>query len=45
MAFLKKEGKQYNKVISSWQGPVIIGGDCNTVMCTANKSNGVINHK
>lgn len=45
-----EEGKQefleeLHKVMGSWQGPTIIGGDFNLVRFRSDKSNGVINHR
>lgn len=45
-----EDGKQdfldeLDKVMGSWQGPVMIGGDFNLIRCVADKSNGVSNHK
>lgn len=36
---------ELHKVMSSWQGPIILGGDFNLVRSTADKSNGVVNFK
>lgn len=32
-------------LMTSWQGPLLIGGDFNLVRFTSDKSNGVINHR
>jgi hypothetical protein len=31
--------------MSSWQGPIVVGGDFNLVRDSQDKSNGVINHR
>jgi hypothetical protein len=45
-----EDGKQsfideLHEVMSSWQGPIVIGGDFNLVRTSHDKSNGVINHR
>lgn len=32
-------------IMSTWQGPTLVGGDFNLVRFVSDKSNGVINHK
>jgi hypothetical protein len=36
---------ELEKVMGSWTGPTLIGGDCNLVRFIRNKSNGIINHR
>jgi hypothetical protein len=36
---------ELHEVMSSWQGPIVVGGDFNLVRDSQDKSNGVINHR